>query len=130
MSQTPASQTPASQTPTSQTPATPTPMPTAKLTPAMAQYMHFKGQHRDAILFFRMGDFYEMFYDDAREVSSLLGLTLSSRSHGKSVGEVPLVPTLAAIRNAVHNALGIRFYSLPMSPPKVLAALEMREAAE
>ena len=98
MSQTPASQTPASQTPTSQTPTTPTPMPTAKLTPAMAQYMHFKGQHRDAILFFRMGDFYEMFYDDAREVSRLLGLTLTSRSHGKSVGDVPLagVPHHAA----------------------------------
>ncbi|MBM3560248.1 MAG: xanthine dehydrogenase family protein molybdopterin-binding subunit, partial [Alphaproteobacteria bacterium] len=37
----------------------------------------------------------------------------------RGVGEVPLVPSLAAIRNAVCNALGIRFYSLPMSPPKV-----------
>ena len=73
-------------------------MPAAKLTPAMEQYMRFKGQHRDAILFFRMGDFYEMFYDDAREVSRLLGLTLTSRNHGKSVGEVPLagVPHHAA----------------------------------
>ena len=48
----------------------------------------------------------------------------------RGVGEVPLVPPLAAIRNAVYNALGIRFYSLPMSPPKVLEALELREAAE
>jgi len=48
----------------------------------------------------------------------------------RGVGEVPLVPSLAAIRNAVYNALGIRFYSLPMSPPKVLEALQMREAAE
>ena len=73
-------------------------MPAAKLTPAMEQYMRFKGQHRDAILFFRMGDFYEMFYDDAREVSRLLGLTLTSRNHGTSVGEVPLagVPHHAA----------------------------------
>ena len=35
--------------------------PRTKLTPAMEQYMHFKRQHPDAILFFRMGDFYEMF---------------------------------------------------------------------
>ena len=51
----------------------------------------------------------------------------------RGVGEVPLVPPLAAIRNAVADALGIRFYSLPMSPPKVLAALdalEMPKAAE
>src|ERR1700752_2264221 len=42
----------------------------------------------------------------------------------KGVGEVPLVPVMAAVANAVHNALGKRFYSLPMSPPKVSAALE------
>ncbi len=48
----------------------------------------------------------------------------------RGVGEVPIVPPLAAIRNAVYDALGIRFYSLPMSPPKVIEALEMPEAAE
>jgi CO/xanthine dehydrogenase Mo-binding subunit len=42
----------------------------------------------------------------------------------RGVGEVPIVPPLAAVANAVHNALGKRFYSLPMSPPRVLAALE------
>ena len=61
-----------------------------KLTPAMEQYMHFKRRHQDAILFFRMGDFYEMFFDDAKEVSKLLGLTLTARNHGKTTGEVPL----------------------------------------
>lgn len=74
-------------------------MPSAKkLTPAMEQYSRFKRQHPDAILFFRMGDFYEMFHEDAREASRLLGLTLTSRSHGKSSGEVPLagVPHHAA----------------------------------
>jgi CO/xanthine dehydrogenase Mo-binding subunit len=40
------------------------------------------------------------------------------------VGEAPIVPPLAAISNAVHDALGKRFYALPMSPPKVLEALE------
>jgi CO/xanthine dehydrogenase Mo-binding subunit len=42
----------------------------------------------------------------------------------KGVGEVPLVPVMAAVANAIHNALGKRFYSLPMSPPRVLAALD------
>ncbi len=42
----------------------------------------------------------------------------------RGVGEAPLVPALAAVRNAVYDALGIRFDSLPMSPPKVLEALE------
>ncbi len=46
----------------------------------------------------------------------------------RGVGEVPLVPPLGAVSNAVHNALGHRFYSLPMSPPKVLAVLEPAEA--
>ena len=48
----------------------------------------------------------------------------------RGVGEVPLVPSLAAIRNAVYDALGIRFYDLPMSPPKVLEAMDLGEAAE
>jgi CO/xanthine dehydrogenase Mo-binding subunit len=42
----------------------------------------------------------------------------------KGVGEVPLIPVMAAISSAVHNALGKRFYSLPMSPPKVLEVIE------
>jgi CO/xanthine dehydrogenase Mo-binding subunit len=45
--------------------------------------------------------------------------------HGvRGAGEVPIVPALAAVSNAVHNALGIRLVELPMSPPKVLKALE------
>jgi CO/xanthine dehydrogenase Mo-binding subunit len=42
----------------------------------------------------------------------------------KGVGEVPLVPVMAAVANALHNALGKRFYDLPMSPPRVTAVLE------
>jgi CO/xanthine dehydrogenase Mo-binding subunit len=48
----------------------------------------------------------------------------------KGVGEVPLVPVMAAVANAVHNALGKRYYALPMSPPKVLEGLEVAQAAE
>ncbi|MCY3737237.1 MAG: DNA mismatch repair protein MutS [Gemmatimonadaceae bacterium] len=65
-------------------------MAESKLSPAMEQYMRFKREHDDAILFFRMGDFYEMFFEDAREAARLLGLTLTSRNHGKTSGDVPL----------------------------------------
>ena len=41
----------------------------------------------------------------------------------RGVGEVPIVPPLAAVANAVRNAIGLRLTELPMSPPKVLAAL-------
>ncbi|MHC4756150.1 MAG: DNA mismatch repair protein MutS, partial [Planctomycetota bacterium] len=53
-----------------------------KLTPAMKQFHHFKQKYPDAILFFRMGDFYETFYKDAEICSRVLGLTLTSRSKG------------------------------------------------
>src|SRR5712691_10989540 len=49
-------------------------------TPAMRQYLEAKRQHRDAIVFFRMGDFYEMFYEDALVAARALDLTLTSRS--------------------------------------------------
>jgi DNA mismatch repair protein MutS len=53
-----------------------------KLTPAMKQFHRFKQKHPDCILFFRMGDFYETFYEDAKVCSKVLGLTLTSRSKG------------------------------------------------
>jgi len=55
----------------------------------MDQYLKIKAQHKDAVLFFRMGDFYEMFFEDAKTASAVLGLTLTSRAHGKSA-DVPL----------------------------------------
>ncbi|MFQ5632096.1 MAG: DNA mismatch repair protein MutS, partial [bacterium] len=58
-------------------------------TPLMKQYLEIKAKYQHAILFFRMGDFYEMFYDDAKVASEVLGITLTSRSSGKA-GGVPL----------------------------------------
>ena len=52
----------------------------AKLTPAMQQYLEFKSAHEDALLFFRMGDFYELFFEDAEVAAELLDLTLTSRN--------------------------------------------------
>ncbi len=51
-----------------------------KLTPMMRQYKQVKKEHPDSILFFRMGDFYEMFFDDAKEASPILDIVLTSRS--------------------------------------------------
>ncbi|MFC1781378.1 DNA mismatch repair protein MutS [Planctomycetota bacterium] len=59
-----------------------------KITPAMKQFHRFKKLHPDSILFFRMGDFYETFYEDAKTCSKVLGLTLTSRS--KSDNPIPL----------------------------------------
>ncbi|MBI5286114.1 MAG: DNA mismatch repair protein MutS, partial [Deltaproteobacteria bacterium] len=53
------------------------------LTPAMRQYLQIKEGCKDAILFFRMGDFYEMFFDDAGVASRVLGIALTTRDKGK-----------------------------------------------
>ena len=55
----------------------------AELTPMMRQYLEIKKNNPDSILFFRLGDFYEMFDEDARLASKELDLTLTSRDHGK-----------------------------------------------
>ncbi len=62
----------------------------AGATPAMRQYFEAKRQHRDAIVFFRMGDFYEMFYEDALTAARALELTLTSRSKDASGGAIPM----------------------------------------
>ena len=53
------------------------------LSPMMQQYMDIKEQYKDFILFYRLGDFYEMFFDDAKLVSELLSLTLTGRDCGE-----------------------------------------------
>ncbi len=58
-------------------------------TPAMRQYMAFKKQHPECVLFFRMGDFYEMFFDDALLVHKVLGITLTERTRGVPMAGVP-----------------------------------------
>ncbi|MDP2644602.1 MAG: DNA mismatch repair protein MutS [Desulfobacterales bacterium] len=55
-------------------------MSASKITPMVQQYLSIKGNYPDAILFYRMGDFYEMFFDDAKVASKLLEITLTSRN--------------------------------------------------
>ncbi|HSR36461.1 MAG TPA: DNA mismatch repair protein MutS, partial [Desulfurivibrionaceae bacterium] len=60
-----------------------------KLTPMLQQYLEIKAQHQDALLFYCMGDFYEMFFDDAVTAAKTLGITLTSRSH-KDEDKIPM----------------------------------------
>ena len=69
----------------------------ASATPVMRQFLAAKEAHKDALLFFRMGDFYELFFDDAVVAARALDLTLTARNKG-SEDEVPMagVPHHAA----------------------------------
>src|SRR5580693_2672617 len=62
----------------------------APVTPAMRQYLDAKQLHRDAILLFRMGDFYEMFFEDALVAARALEITLTSRSKDSNGASVPM----------------------------------------
>ena len=71
---------------------------TPKITPMLQQYMEIKASQEDAILFYRMGDFYEMFFDDAEVAAKILGITLTSRSNKNDENKIPMcgVPYHAA----------------------------------
>ncbi|MBK8964676.1 MAG: DNA mismatch repair protein MutS [Candidatus Competibacteraceae bacterium] len=72
-----------------------------KHTPMMRQYLRIKAQHPELLLFYRMGDFYELFYDDARRAAELLNITLTAR--GQSAGEP--IPMAGVPFHAVENYL-------------------------
>src|SRR5262249_8032326 len=67
----------------------------------MAQYLRIKGQYPDVLLFYRMGDFYELFYEDARRAASLLDITLTAR--GQSAGAP--IPMAGVPYHAVESYL-------------------------
>ncbi len=68
-------------------------------TPMMQQYLHIKSQHPDTLVFYRMGDFYELFFDDAKKAAQLLDITLTSR--GKTAG-IP-IPMAGIPHHAAEN---------------------------
>ena len=106
---------------------------TSAATPLMQQYREIKARHQDAILFFRMGDFYEMFYDDAETASRAIGLTLTSRNNG-GAAEVPLagIPVKAAaeyLRRLVGQGFRVAICE-QMEDPKLAKGLVKREVVE
>jgi DNA mismatch repair protein MutS len=99
----------------------------------MQQYREIKSRHQDAILFFRMGDFYEMFYEDAEVASRLLGLTLTSRNNG-GAAEVPLagVPVKAVseyLRRLVQQGLRVAICE-QVEDPALAKGIVRREVVE
>lgn len=70
-------------------------------TPMMRQYLKIKDKYPDLLLFYRMGDFYELFYEDAKEASILLDITLTKR--GKSNGKI--IPMAGIPYHALNNYL-------------------------
>jgi DNA mismatch repair protein MutS len=105
--------------------------PTA--TPLMTQYREIKARHPGAILFFRMGDFYEMFYEDAEVASRALDLTLTSRNNG-GAAEVPLagVPVKAAseyVRRLVQQGFRVAICE-QVEDPKLAKGIVKRAVIE
>src|SRR5690348_18096950 len=99
----------------------------------MLQYREIKSRHPNTILFFRMGDFYEMFEDDAKLGARVLGLTLTSRNNG-GASEVPLagVPVKAAteyLRKLVSAGHRVAVCE-QVEDPKLAKGLVRREVVE
>ena len=102
-------------------------------TPFMQQYHEIKARYPHAILFFRMGDFYEMFEDDARLAARELGLTLTSRNNG-GAADVPLagVPVKAAteyLRRLIAKGHRVAICE-QVEDPKLAKGLVRREVVE
>src|SRR5450432_2316217 len=71
-------------------------MPDSATTPMLRQYLEAKAQAKDALLFFRLGDFYELFFDDAKVAAQILGITLTGRAKGDERIPMAGVPFHAA----------------------------------
>ena len=76
-------------------------------TPMLQQYLEIKAQHPNSILFFRLGDFYEMFFEDAKLAAPILEITLTAREGG-AAGKVPMC--------------GVPYHAADSYVPKLLAA--------
>jgi len=90
-------------------------------TPAMRQYRQFKEQYAEYILMFRMGDFYEMFYEDAKTASRILGLTLTSRSKG---------PTAVPLAGIPYHALDSYLHRLVAAGERVAICEQVEDASK
>src|SRR5882757_1451502 len=97
-------------------------------TPMMQQYLRIKAQHPDVLLFYRMGDFYEMFYDDARRAAELLDIALTQR--GASAGApipmagVPAVTLDAYLAKLVRKGASVAICEQRGEPGKTKGPME------
>jgi DNA mismatch repair protein MutS len=95
----------------------------------MQQYREIKSRHTDAILFFRMGDFYEMFFEDAHLASRILNITLTSRGDGVPLAGVPVKAAADYLRQL--TAAGYRVAVCEqVEDPKLAKGIVRREVVE
>ena len=96
-------------------------MPDPRDTPAMRQYYRFKRLHPECLLFFRIGDFYEMFDDDAVRASKALGLTLTQRTEGVPMAGVPYHQIETYLRRCVEQGMRVAVCEQLQDPSEVKA---------
>src|SRR4029078_10620509 len=95
----------------------------------MQQYREIKSRHRDAILFFLMGDFYEMFFDDAELGARVLGITLTARGDGVPLAGVPVKAAAEYLRQLVGAGHRVAICE-QVEDPKLAKGIVRREVVE
>jgi len=98
-------------------------------TPLLQQYREIKSRHPGAILFFRMGDFYEMFFEDAQLASRLLNITLTSRGDGVPLAGVPVRAATEYLRRLVGAGHRVAICE-QVEDPRLAKGLVQREVIE
>ena len=94
----------------------------AQLTPMLRHYTEVKAQYPDAVLLYRMGDFYEVFFDDAVEVAPVLEVALTARHKGKE-SETPMC-------GVPHHALGVYLAKLVKAGYKAAICDQVEDPAQ
>ncbi|MFL5521035.1 MAG: DNA mismatch repair protein MutS [Gemmatimonadales bacterium] len=98
-------------------------------TPLMTQYRDIKSRHAGSILFFRMGDFYEMFFDDAELGARVLGITLTARGDGVPLAGVPVKAAAEYLRQLVAAGHRVAICE-QVEDPKLAKGIVRREVVE
>ena len=98
-------------------------------TPLLTQYREIKSRHQDAILFFRMGDFYEMFFEDAELGARVLNITLTSRGDGVPLAGVPVKAAAEYLRQLVADGHRVAICE-QVEDPRTAKGLVRREVVE
>ncbi len=95
----------------------------------MQQYKEIKSRNRDAILFFRMGDFYEMFFEDAHLAARILNITLTSRGDGVPLAGVPVKAAAEYLRQLIAAGQRVAICE-QVEDPKLARGIVRREVIE
>ncbi len=98
-------------------------------TPLLTQYREIKARHTDAILFFRMGDFYEMFYEDAQVAARVLNITLTARGDGVPLAGVPVKAAANYLRQFIGQGFRVAICE-QIEDPKAAKGIVRRAVVE